>query len=472
MQIAQVMGGYTLGGADILRRAMGKKNASEMAKQRDLFVEGAIGKGFAKDLASNIFDLMEKFAGYGFNKSHSAAYALLAYQTGWLKTHYPAEFMAATISSDMDKTDKVVTFIDECRSMNLQLLPPDVNHGMFQFSVDDKGSVLYGLGAIKGLGEGPIEAIITAREHGEFKDIFDFCARVDGRKVNKRALEAMIRGGAMDQIGPEGDISYRRAVMLACMDEAVKLAEQHIRNQVSGMGDLFGDSIVDSAPEISYLAFDDVKSLSVKDRLNGEKDTLGLYLTGHPIDEYESELKKMFPHRIANLRSGKDSLTISGMIVAMRILKNKRGDNFAFLTLDDKSGRIEISVWAEKFNAYRDILVKDALLVIKGVISEDDFTGGLKMVAESIQSIYQARCSKLLCLELLVSEASTDWVDKFRSTINGYRNGNCSVFVNYEQEYARCALKLGSDWKVQPQDGLLIALREQFGEKSVILRYD
>ena len=472
MQIAQVMGGYTLGGADILRRAMGKKNASEMAKQRDLFVEGAIGKGFAKDLASNIFDLMEKFAGYGFNKSHSAAYALLAYQTGWLKTHYPAEFMAATISSDMDKTDKVVTFIDECRSMNLQLLPPNVNHGMFQFSVDDKGSVLYGLGAIKGLGEGPIEAIITARECGEFKNIFDFCARVDGRKVNKRALEAMIRGGAMDQIGPEGDISHRRAVMLACMDEAVKLAEQHIRNQVSGMGDLFGDSIVDSAPEISYLAFDDVKSLSVKDRLNGEKDTLGLYLTGHPIDEYESELKKMFPHRIANLRSGKDSLTISGMIVAMRILKNKRGDNFAFLTLDDKSGRIEISVWAEKFNAYRDILVKDALLVIKGVISEDDFTGGLKMVAESIQSIYQARCSKLLCLELLVSEGSTDWVDKFRSTINGYRNGNCSVFVNYEQENARCALKLGSDWKVQPQDGLLIALREQFGEKSVILRYD
>lgn len=472
MQIAQVMGGYTLGGADILRRAMGKKNASEMAKQRDLFVEGAIGKGFAKDLASNIFDLMEKFAGYGFNKSHSAAYALLAYQTGWLKTHYPAEFMAATISSDMDKTDKVVTFIDECRSMNLELLPPDVNHGMFQFSVDDKGSVLYGLGAIKGLGEGPIEAIITARECGEFKNIFDFCARVDGRKVNKRALEAMIRGGAMDQIGPEGDISYRRAVMLACMDEAVKLAEQHIRNQVSGMGDLFGDSIVDSAPEISYLAFDDVKSLSVKDRLNGEKDTLGLYLTGHPIDEYESELKKMFPHRIANLRSGKDSLTISGMIVAMRILKNKRGDNFAFLTLDDKSGRIEISVWAEKFNAYRDILVKDALLVIKGVISEDDFTGGLKMVAESIQSIYQARCSKLLCLELLVSEGSTDWVDKFRSTINSYRNGNCSVFVNYEQEHARCALKLGSDWKVQPQDGLLIALREQFGEKSVILRYD
>ncbi|MFB0989702.1 MAG: DNA polymerase III subunit alpha, partial [Porticoccaceae bacterium] len=210
MQIAQEMGGYTLGGADLLRRAMGKKNASEMAKQRDLFVQGALGKGFANNLASNIFDLMEKFAGYGFNKSHSAAYALVAYQTGWLKAHYPAEFMAATISSDMDKTDKVVTFIDECRAMNLDLLPPDVNHGQFHFSVDQQGSVIYGLGAIKGLGEGPVGAIIAARtEGGAFKDLFDFCARVDGRKVNKRGLEAMVRAGAFDEIGPEGEIGYR-----------------------------------------------------------------------------------------------------------------------------------------------------------------------------------------------------------------------------------------------------------------------
>ena len=265
MQIAQEMGGYTLGGADLLRRAMGKKNASEMAKQRDLFVQGAIGKGFANNLASNIFDLMEKFAGYGFNKSHSAAYALVAYQTGWLKAHYPAEFMAATISSDMDKTDKVVTFIDECRAMNLDLLPPDVNHGQFHFSVDQQGSVIYGLGAIKGLGEGPVGAIIAARtEGGAFKDLFDFCARVDGRKVNKRGLEAMVRAGAFDEIGPEGEIGYRRAVMLACMDEAVKLAEQHARNKVSGMGDLFGESIVDSASEINYNAYSAVRTLSVR----------------------------------------------------------------------------------------------------------------------------------------------------------------------------------------------------------------
>ena len=473
MQIAQEMGGYTLGGADLLRRAMGKKNAAEMAKQRDLFVEGAIAKGFANNLASNVFDLMEKFAGYGFNKSHSAAYALVAYQTGWLKTHYPAEFMAATISSDMDKTDKVVTFIDECRAMNLNLLPPDVNYGQFQFSVDPQGSVIYGLGAIKGLGEGPVGAIISARhEGGAFTDLFDFCARVDGRKVNKRGLEAMIRAGAFDEIGPKGEIGYRRAVMLACMDEAVKLAEQHARNKVSGMGDLFGESVVDSAPEINYNAYSASRTLSVRERLNGEKETLGLYLTGHPIDEYEDELKVMLPQRIVNLRPGKDAETISGMVVGMRIMKNKRGDSFAFLTLDDKSGRIELSVWADKYNAYREILAKDALLVVKGAVSEDSFTGGLKMVAESIQSIYEARCSKLRRLELNITAGSDDWVEQVHTTLSGFKDGNCAVTVDYHQPHARGTLKLGNQWKVQPRDELISRLREQFGKTNVSMGYD
>ncbi len=395
MQIAQEMGGFTLGGADLLRRAMGKKNADEMAKQRMLFIDGAIGKGFTKELASNIFDLMEKFAGYGFNKSHSAAYALVAYQTAWLKQHYPAQFMAATISSDMDKTDKVVTFIDECRAMNLELLPPDVNGGQFHFSVDKQNSVIYGLGAIKGLGEGPVGNILAAREEGgAFKDLFDFCARVDGRKVNKRAIEALIRSGAFDLIGPEGEIGYRRAVMLAAMDQAVKLAEQHARNTSSGMGDLFGESIVESASDINYTSYGAARSLSGRERLNGERDTLGLYLTGHPIDEYEDELRMMHPNRISKLRPAKVLATISGMVIAMRVMKNKRGENFAFITLDDKSGRLELSIFAEKYNVYREILVKDALLVVQGVVSEDSFTGGLKMLAESVQSIYEARCSK------------------------------------------------------------------------------
>ena len=475
MQIAQEMGGYTLGGADLLRRAMGKKNLDEMAKQRDLFLQGAIEKGFEKDLASNIFDLMEKFAGYGFNKSHSAAYALVAYQTGWLKCHYPAQFMAATISSDMDKTDKVVTFIDECRAMGLELLPPDVNGGQFQFSVDEQNNVIYGLGAIKGLGEGPVENILAARnEGGRFKDIFDFCARVDGRKVNKRALEALIRSGAFDEIGPEGEIGYRRAVMLAAMEEAVKLAEQHARNTSSGMGDLFGESIVESASDINYNSYNAARTLSPKERLNGERDTLGLYLTGHPIDEYQQELSQMHPNRISALRPGKGSITVSGMVVGMRIMKNKRGENFAFLTLDDKSGRLEVSVFAEKYNAYREILVKDALLVVQGGVSEDSFTGGLKMLAESIQSIYDARCSKISNLELVVTgDPDNDgWVDRLQSSINPYLEGNCRLKIDYSLPNARGNLRLGSQWRVQPRDELISRLREEFGKNSVTLNYD
>lgn len=475
MQIAQEMGGYTLGGADLLRRAMGKKNADEMAKQRELFVQGAVEKGFAKELASNIFDLMEKFAGYGFNKSHSAAYALVAYQTAWLKQHYPAQFMAATISSDMDKTDKVVTFIDECRAMGLTLLPPDVNHGQFQFSVDPENRVIYGLGAIKGLGEGPVSNILAARtDGGPFKDLFDFCARVDGRKVNKRAIEAMIRSGAFDEIGPEGDIGYRRAVMLAAMDEAVKLAEQHARNTSSGMGDLFGESVVESASDINYSSYGAARSLSVRERLNGERDTLGLYLTGHPIDEYEEELQRMHPNRISALRPGKESATVSGMVVGMRVMKNKRGESFAFLTLDDKSGRLEISVFAEKFNVYRDILVKDALLVVQGGVSEDSFTGGLKMLAESIQSIYEARCSKIKYLSVSIdsSRYTEQWVETLHHSVSSYSDGNCPLEIDYTTASASGRLKVGNQWRVQPRDELIGLLREEFGKHSVTLHYD
>ena len=474
MQIAQEMGGYTLGGADLLRRAMGKKKADEMAKQRELFVSGAIEKGHSEALASNIFDLMEKFAGYGFNKSHSAAYALVAYQTGWLKTHYPAQFMAATMSSDMDKTDKVVTFIDECRSMQLELLPPDVNRGRYQFSVGDKGQVIYGLGAIKGLGEGPIENIIQSREQGgAFTDLFDFCARVDGRKVNKRALEALIRSGALDEIGPQGEIGYRRAVMLAGMDQALKMAEQQARDASSGMTDLFGGAMVESKQQNPYDSFLNTKALTVRERLGGEKDTLGLYLTGHPIDEYENELKHMLPQRIVDLRADKEKSTVYGMVVGMRVLKNKRGDNFAFITLDDKSGRLELSVWAEQFDMYRNILNKDALLVVKGAVSEDSYTGGLKMVAESIQSIYEARCSKLEKLRISVGkeDVGNGWVNDFYNSLNDYKDGTCPVVLDYAHPTAAGQFALGEQWRVQPKDELITRLKEQFGSANVILDY-
>ena len=474
MQIAQEMGGYTLGGADLLRRAMGKKNADEMAKQRELFVTGAIEKGHSQGLASNIFDLMEKFAGYGFNKSHSAAYALVAYQTGWLKTHYPAEFMAATMSSDMDKTDKVVTFIDECRSMQLDLLPPEVNRGRYQFSVGEQGQVIYGLGAIKGLGEGPVENIIQSREQGgAFTDLFDFCARVDGRKVNKRALEALIRSGALDEIGPQGEIGYRRAVMLAAMDQALKMAEQQARDVSSGMTDLFGGAMVESKQQNPYASSLNTKSFTIRERLGGEKDTLGLYLTGHPIDEYEDELKYMLPQRIVDLRSDKEKTTVYGMVVGMRVLKNKRGDSFAFITLDDKSGRLELSVWADQFDMYRSILNKDALLVVKGAVSEDSFTGGLKMVAESVQSIYEARCSKLEKLRISVSKSDigNGWVKDFECSLGEYKDGSCPIVLEYSHPTAAGQFSLGDQWRVHPKDELITRLKDQFGSTNVNLDY-
>jgi DNA polymerase-3 subunit alpha len=472
MQIAQVMAGFTLGGADLLRRAMGKKDVAKMAEQRSIFVQGALDKGHSEALATNIFELMEKFAGYGFNKSHSAAYALVAYQTAWLKTHYPAQFMAATISSDMDKTDKVVGFIDECRAMGLSLLPPDVNAGEFQFSVDHENQILYGLGAIKGLGEGPVESIIEARKSGGvFVDLFDFCARVDARKVNKRALDALIRAGALDQIGPAGETGYRRALMLMAMDEAIKISEQQAHNANSGMGDLFGSSIAESAEAINYGNYPNVRTLTSKERLTGEKETLGLFLTGHPIDEYRDEMQLMALTSIAKTRPGKEPCTVAGMLIGIRIMKNKRGENFAFLTLDDKSGRLELSVFAEKFTAYRELLVKDAMLVVKGTVSEDGFTGGLKMLAESIQSIYSARCAKLKTLELQIDGSVPDWVDRVQHTLNDYREGICPVVIDYSANDAAAKLALGEAWRIQPRDELIAKLRDQFGTHSVTLHY-
>ena len=300
MQIAQVMAGYTLGGADMLRRAMGKKKPEEMAKQRISFLEGSEKNGIDRDLAGNIFDLVEKFAGYGFNKSHSAAYALVSYQTAWLKAHYPAPFMAAVLSSDMQNTDKVVIFIEECRTMELPLVLPDVNCGEYMFTVNDDGEIVYGLGAVKGVGEGPIESIVEARQEGPFKDIFDFCKRVGSKKINKRVMEALVRCGALDKLGPD------RAQLWAAIPEALKAADQNERNQSAGMFDLFGDMEAED-PRDPYADYMKLRCWTDKERLQGEKDTLGLYVTGHPIDEYESELPNIISKRIVELQPARGS---------------------------------------------------------------------------------------------------------------------------------------------------------------------
>ena len=485
MQIAQVLAGYTLGGADMLRRAMGKKKPEEMAKQRSVFAEGAKSQGVDPDLAMKIFDLVEKFAGYGFNKSHSAAYAIVSYQTAWLKAHYPAHFMAATMSSDMDKTDKVVTFIEECRTMKLKLLPPDVNSGEFHFTVDDAGRIIYGLGAIKGLGEGPVESIITARnEGGPFKDLFDFCARVDPRKVNKRALEAIIRSGAADSLGPTYHsstqlIDHDRAVMFAAMSEAVKTAEQATANSNAGMMDLFGavSAEGDSAKEV-YADFRRVRTWTMKERLNAEKETLGLYLTGHPIDEYESELAHLVSSRIANLKPEKSTQTISGLIISQRIVKTKRGDNMAILTLDDRTGRIDVTLFAETFNNARDVLAKDGLLVISGQVRYDDFSGMLKMSADSVRLLADVRQEKVreLWLELESGSLPANFSRELTDLLEPYRQSSqqdarCTIVVDYYRSDARAQLRFGQQWNIRPEDELLQRLRDSYGRARVKLVY-
>ncbi len=477
MQIAQVLAGYTLGGADMLRRAMGKKKPEEMAKQRAVFEAGAKQNGIDGELAMKIFDLVEKFAGYGFNKSHSAAYALVSYQTLWLKTHYPAEFMAAVMSSDMQNTDKVVTFIEECRNMGLTVLPPDVNSGEFMFKVNEDDHIVYGLGAIKGLGEGPIEAIVQARsEGGAFVNLFDFCERVDLKRVNKRVLEALIRSGAVDRLGPKSGIhealGYNRGVLEASQIEAVKAAEQAARSLSSGHGDLFG-SLVPTGKKDVYASYVDIHPWSDKARLQGEKETLGLYLTGHPIDEYENDIKHFIRHRIKDIQPSRgDSQNIAGLVVDLRIMKNKRGDKMAFITLDDRTGRIEVSVFADAFNEYQSLIQKDAVLVVEGEVNHDDYSGGLKVRAKKIMNVVDARSYYAQRLVLLLSSEriQKDFSQRLGRVIRNHQ-GNLPVQIKYTRVDASANLVLGSDWYISPSDELIQHLHQWLGRDAARVEY-
>ncbi|WP_439861278.1 DNA polymerase III subunit alpha [Pseudomonas sp. MBLB4136] len=480
MQIAQVMAGYTLGGADMLRRAMGKKKPEEMAKQRGGFIEGCANNGIDADLAGNIFDLVEKFAGYGFNKSHSAAYGLVSYQTAWLKAHHPAPFMAAVLSADMHNTDKVVTLIEECRSMKLRLDAPDVNTSDFKFTVNDDGRIVYGLGAIKGVGEGPVEAIVESRREGPFKDLFDFCSRVDLKRINKRTLEALIRSGALDRLGPHfhdeikayhANIDRNRAVLLAAMEEAVQAAEQTARSHDSGHMDLFGGVFADAETDV-YANHLKARELTLKERLKGEKDTLGLYLTGHPIDEYEGEVRRFARQRIVDLKPARDSQTVAGLIVALRVMKNKKGDKMGFITLDDRSGRIEASLFADAFAGAQALLQTDALVVVEGEVSNDDFSGGLRLRAKRVMSLEEARTGLAESLRLKVASATLKG-DRLRwlAELCSRHRGACPITLDYTGEEAKALLQFGESWRIDPADSLIQALRDQFGRDNVFLHY-
>ncbi|WP_108652045.1 DNA polymerase III subunit alpha [Dongshaea marina] len=469
MQIAQVLAGYTLGGADMLRRAMGKKKPEEMAKQRAVFEEGAVSQGVDGELAMKIFDLVEKFAGYGFNKSHSAAYALVSYHTLWLKTHYPAEFMAAVMTADMDNTEKVVGLVDECHRMGLKLIPPDLNCGQYRFTVNDEGAIVYGIGAVKGVGEGPIEAIIEAREQdGPFKDLFDFCSRVDLKKINKRVLEKLILSGAMDQLGPH------RAALRATLDEAMQAAAQHNHARSFGQTDMFG--VLTEEPEAIERAFANIAPWPEQTWLEGERDTLGLYLTGHPINQYLSELKRYTTARLSEIQpGGRDKIsTVAGLVLSCRVMMTKRGSRMGILTLDDRSGRLDVTLFSDTLERYEPMLQKDRILVISGQVSFDDFSGGIKMSAREVMDVVEARekYARALRIELDSRRLDEPLLYRLREVLEPQRGGVCALDVGYQTEIARANLRFGAEWRITPTDELIDNLRVLLGADRVKLIFD
>ncbi len=468
MQIAQEMAGYSLGGADLLRRAMGKKKPEEMAKQRGTFAEGAKGNNIDPDLAMKIFDLVEKFAGYGFNKSHSAAYALVSYQTLWLKVHYPAEFMAAVMSADMDNTDKIVTLVDECERMGIEILPPDLNVGKYKFTVDSKGRIVYGIGAIKGVGEGPIEAIIEARENqGAFKDLFDFCAKVDIKRVNKRVLEKLVLAGAMDNLGPH------RAALMASLPDALAAAGQHAKAESFGQSDMFG--LLTTEPDEVKQAFADVPEWPEKVWLEGEKDTLGLYLTGHPINQYAEELRYYTDGRLVDLKpTNKDQMASAvGLVLGVRVMTNKRGRRWAIVTLDDKSARIDARFFPDMYEQFESVLETDRILLIKGQVSFDDFSGGNTITARDVMDIVQARekNARALALNIDTQLLEPKKLSQMQSILQAYNGGSCPVQLAVTHPDAEVTLACGAKWYVTPEDQLLHDLKQCLGDKAVSILY-
>jgi DNA polymerase-3 subunit alpha len=466
MQIAQILAGYTLGGADLLRRAMGKKKAEEMAKQRSVFVSGAVARGVRESQATHIFDLMEKFAGYGFNKSHSAAYALLSYQTAWLKAHYPAAFMAAVLSSDMDKTDKVVTLIDECASMELTVQPPDVNESVYAFHVSGPMSIRFGLGAIKGVGASAVEAIIEERTaNGPFESLPDLCRRIDLQRVNRRVFDALIRSGSLDRIGPN------RATLTAELDRAMHLGEQNSRAMSVGQVDLFGLSTASSAV---------VADWTEAQRLAGERETLGLFLSGHPITPYEPDLKFLVSARLADVGGPKPAAdgprswspgkatTVAGLVLEIR-----RRPNRVTLILDDRSARLEVSLYEEIFQQHRDIIVKDAILIVDGTLRYDDFIEAWRLQAKSLMDIDRARerFARRLWLRWPAEFDGPQGMNRFEQMLTPFLRGPCGVSVAVNRPDYLGKLNLADTWSVRASRALLDKLTAVVGRDGWYLVY-
>ena len=481
MQMAQIVGGYSLGGADLLRRAMGKKDAKKMAQERAKFRDGAARDGLTGEKADTIFDLMEKFAGYGFNKSHAAAYALVSYQTAWLKAHYPAEFMAATISADMDNTDKVVTFLNEARALGITVQPPDVNASEYMFVAVEPKTIQYGLGAIKGVGHGVCEAIVAERVQGAYTDLADFCRRVDPNKLNRRVLEALILSGALDAL------ATTRASLMLQLPDALKAAEQYLRDRQSGQNDMFGATMGTATP-VLRIDLPSAPEWPLEQLLQGERDTLGHYLSGHPTDPWKDELAQLSTCPLGEIvdryqppkprkndddsnrfRRGPDTpWTVAGMVAAVR----KRGDSDAFVRLEDGSGSIEVSFFGELYQQIAPLLTRGEILVVEGGLRIDEFSGGgFQVRARSACSLADACRKHARLLQLKLNGIRPDFVEQLQRVLAGYRGGRASVTLHgYRNHTAQADLELGEAWRVDAIPDLLRAVRALPGVQAARLR--
>jgi DNA polymerase-3 subunit alpha len=464
MQMAQIIGGYSLGGADLLRRAMGKKLPEEMAEHRGIFRDGAARNGLTAAQADEIFDLMEKFAGYGFNKSHAAAYALVAYQTAYMKAHYPAAFMAANFTAVMGDTDKVYQFRADLPANGLNLLGPDINSGDFRFEPVDGKTIRYGLGAVKGTGESAIGAIVSARGSGPFGDLFDFCRRIDRRIVNRRAIEALVKAGAFDKLHPDS----HRASLLASVGIALEAAEQTERDshQVS----LFGgteDTVASAAKLIEAPRWDGPEKLAQ------EKTALGFYFSGHPFDYYRKEIGSFVRQKLSELMPRSELVLLAGIIAEVRMQQTRRG-RMAIITLDDGTAQIEVTAFAELFEEKRDLLKEDKPVVIQGKVSDDQFSGGLRVQAERIMDMATARSrfARVMRISLNGEAQGAAGAARLKKLLEPYRaNGSCPVEVRYDNGSASVAMRLPEEWRVNPDERLLAELRGWLKPENVEVVY-
>ncbi len=466
MEIARTLAGYTLGGADLLRKAMGKKQPAEMEKQRERFMSGAMAHGVDKNTAEHIFNLMDKFAGYGFNRSHSVAYGLVSYQTAWMKTHFPAAYMAATLSAEMDHTDKVVTLLNDCKSLGLSVLHPRINSSYYAFKPTSDTEISYGLGALKGVGRGVVQSIVDEREAGGcFENLFDFCRRLDIRKVNKRVLEVLIKSGAMDELG------NNRAILMADMNNAVRAADQQQQNKQVGQFDMFGVAEVPLINSRSHVLPD----WSEQQRLLGEKEVLGLYLSGHPYNQFARELASVCEADVSILDLSAPRRGIfAGVMVAMRVLKTKRG-KMAFVTLDNAIHRVETSLFAEKFTQYSGKLQKDSVLIASGEFSADEFTGGCQLRVENLYEMDELRKSALERIALNLSEENSgkNGINALHQLLSEYRGGKAALSIRYTGPGGESGrVDLGEAWKVVPEHELINRLGARFGRDNVDYYYN